>query len=157
MPGNVLWTPFRQVHVLPEMPTIQSSASYVLGDLVGNAFWEEWAWCHRCSGMFCYQYGTGSCPAHGDGGHDRSGSAELDYGNGYALNMSAGYEGQQLGWRWCNKCHGLYYDNATTSGWCPAGGGHDSRPRLIGWNQAYGAEFLGSYGDVNGCFYIMMS
>jgi hypothetical protein len=28
-------------------------------------------------------------------------------------------------WRWCNRCQGLFYSGQTTSGTCPAGGGHN--------------------------------
>jgi Zn finger protein HypA/HybF involved in hydrogenase expression len=29
------------------------------------------------------------------------------------------------GWRWCNKCQGLFYAWNLTTGACPAGGGHN--------------------------------
>ena len=31
----------------------------------------------------------------------------------------------QSNWRWCYRCQGLYFAGSPTSGWCPAGGGHD--------------------------------
>jgi hypothetical protein len=31
----------------------------------------------------------------------------------------------QDNWRWCHKCQGLMYAGGPTSGFCPAGGGHD--------------------------------
>ncbi len=31
----------------------------------------------------------------------------------------------QNGWRWCNKCQGLFLTGNPNLGWCPAGGGHD--------------------------------
>lgn len=32
----------------------------------------------------------------------------------------------QAGWRWCNRCQGLFFGGNGTSGACPAGGGHNS-------------------------------
>jgi hypothetical protein len=31
----------------------------------------------------------------------------------------------QAGWRWCNRCQGLFYGGGSTTGWCVLGGGHD--------------------------------
>lgn len=31
----------------------------------------------------------------------------------------------QRNWRWCNKCHGLFFAGNRTTGACPAVGGHD--------------------------------
>jgi hypothetical protein len=31
----------------------------------------------------------------------------------------------QANWRWCNKCQGLFFAGNPTTGYCPAGGGHD--------------------------------
>jgi hypothetical protein len=32
----------------------------------------------------------------------------------------------QAGWRWCNKCQGLFFSGSPTQGVCPAWGAHDS-------------------------------
>jgi hypothetical protein len=32
----------------------------------------------------------------------------------------------QAGWRWCNKCQGLFFAGSATQGVCPAWGAHDS-------------------------------
>ena len=36
----------------------------------------------------------------------------------------------QNSWRYCGKCHGLFYDGYPEKGSCPSGGGHEA----LGWN-----------------------
>jgi hypothetical protein len=108
------------------------SANYTFGDLIGPWFTGRWARCNRCQGLFNIDNNTtGTCPATGGGGHDWSGSS---FPPGPSLpsapSCNVSHEGnsaaQQGGWRWCNKCEGLFYSGGYTSGNCPAGGGHDS-------------------------------
>lgn len=80
---------------------------------------DGWRWCQKCEGAFFgrnHPNPSGRCPR--GGAHD-SVSSGL-----YSLihNMSTDF-GQQ-GWRWCNKCEGLFF-TAYNSGRCPAGGAHD--------------------------------
>ncbi|WP_428338671.1 hypothetical protein [Mycobacterium sp.] len=35
--------------------------------------------------------------------------------------------GAQAQWRFCNRCHGLFYDGYPDKGHCPAGGGHHAQ------------------------------
>jgi len=79
-------------------------------------FQEYWRWCHRCQGLF---YGGkpisgtvgGSCPA--GGGHEGSSSAN------YVLAINSAVPSGQHGWRWCQKCQGLFFGDNPGSV-CPA-------------------------------------
>ena len=42
--------------------------------------------------------------------------------------------GDQIAWRYCDKCHAMFYDGYPNKGNCPAGGGH----------HAYGYRFYAS-------------
>src|ERR1700694_1075143 len=57
-----------------------------------------------------------ACPAGGT--HDPSRSSA------YAMRVGDGGQGTQAGWRWCQKCQGLFAMNADLGAW-PAGGRED--------------------------------
>jgi hypothetical protein len=104
------------------------SQNYTLGDDVGTQILDNWWLCGRCQVVFYAGFGTGVCPDSGGGGHNYAGTTAYD------LNVSGGFSGQQVGWWWCNQCQGLYFyeqGTATTSGTCPAGGGHNTHPQLM--------------------------
>jgi hypothetical protein len=77
-----------------------------------------WRWCSKCYALF---YGPSksqtACPAKGT--HDDTGSGEYQV----VVGDVAPKEANQDGWRWCNKCHGLWYSGA--GGACGKGGQHD--------------------------------
>ncbi|KUR77825.1 hypothetical protein AQZ50_08575 [Novosphingobium sp. Fuku2-ISO-50] len=81
-----------------------------------------WSWCNKCQGFFYSRAsqgagGMGHCPAGGT--HSKDGS-----GNYIALIGEDGPR-QQGGWRWCDKCMGMFYSRASAGkGVCPAGGAH---------------------------------
>ena len=90
------------------------SGNYTLNDALGTSVWENWYWCDRCGVLFLAFWGTGTCPASGGGGHDYA-TNKAEYMM-YALTNSAGVPHQQPGWHACNKCHGLFFGQGTTSG-----------------------------------------
>ncbi|HEY3115204.1 MAG TPA: M23 family metallopeptidase [Chloroflexota bacterium] len=82
---------------------------------------EGWRWCKKCLGLF---YGVkplsgsigGVCPAQG--AHEQGSSVN------YVLAFSAVMiPAGQSGWRWCQKCQGLFYGGNPGSV-CPAGDAH---------------------------------
>jgi hypothetical protein len=80
----------------------------------------DWAWCHKCRGLFYGpQQSSSWCPAGGQ--HNDSGS----YNYGLLYDASGSQSGVQENWSWCNKCRGLFYGPQQSSSWCPAGGRHD--------------------------------
>lgn len=83
-----------------------------------------WSWCNKCMGFF-YSHasegagGMGHCPAGGT--HTKEGSGA------YAALIGEDGPRQQGGWRWCNKCMGMFYSRSRgTMGVCPAGAAHDA-------------------------------
>lgn len=81
-----------------------------------------WRNCRACSGtFFAFNETKGLCPARADGGpHDDTGSPWL--GVHYGASSASSMQG---GWRWCEKCQGMFFgrDNKD-AGVCPAGGAH---------------------------------
>jgi hypothetical protein len=77
-----------------------------------------WRYCGRCAGM-TYGFGeVGVCPASGS--HSTFNSSDYAIVHGADSDPPL-VEGQQ-GWRWCEKCSGLYFGGSTSV--CPAGGSH---------------------------------
>lgn len=83
---------------------------------------QNWAWCHNCQGLFYGPMQSSSwCPAEAGTRHDGSESYSYDLDNDPAY-----YTGDQPGWRWCDKCQGLFYGPFQTASCCPKDGGlHD--------------------------------
>jgi hypothetical protein len=79
----------------------------------------DWRKCTYCKGLF-YNGGTkGVCPGR-RGGHIAeavSSEYQLVYGR------SAG-PAQQDNWRFCDKCHGMFFLPQNAAAVCPAGGNH---------------------------------
>ena len=80
----------------------------------------DWRFCNKCHTMFFDGYpNKGVCP--GGGGHTAAGYVfGLWDVNGPRFPTSK----MQDNWRFCNKCHTLFYDGYADKGRCPAGGGH---------------------------------
>lgn len=79
----------------------------------------NWRWCNKCQGLWYGPYqGSSTCPEGGQ--HSLSGS-----GN-YSLVVSPAVAppNHQIGWRWCNKCQGLWYGPNQASSNCPEGSTH---------------------------------
>jgi hypothetical protein len=107
------------------------SGNYRMQTELADPGQHNWRRCQRCSGLFYWHWSTtGWCPA--GGGHDYSGSLD------YSLLLGVFPAPYQSGWYWCPRCAGLFFlgtwfGASTTSGWCPAGGGH----QRVGGDAAY--------------------
>lgn len=129
------------------------SAPYaVLTDVAANGEYSEvfqrgWRECSVCQALFFGDAGGGLCPGGGRhrdaSGRDlmlllRGGAAQAVFDRAAAIEANADnvvsapapLGGAALGktaqpdWRWCRKCHGLYFGRSAVG--CPAGGGHDA-------------------------------
>ena len=58
----------------------------------------------------------GSCPS--GNGHSKQGSGD------YHIQYGTPSNGEQEGWRWCNKCYCLCF-SGNGKGYCPDGGKHN--------------------------------
>jgi hypothetical protein len=93
---------------------------------------DGWRCCQKCSGLF---YGfrlqrdpdEGHCAA-GDK-HDSTNSKD------YMVPFSDAGPGMQMGWRYCQKCQGLFYSDHPTQGACPCGGQHDHANRSLSYDM----------------------
>lgn len=80
----------------------------------------DWRFCNKCDALFYDGYSDkGVCPR--GGGHVAQG-----YMFGLWDVSGPGFPGapRQSDWRFCNKCHVLFFDGYPDKGRCPAGGGH---------------------------------
>ncbi|MGO1068367.1 hypothetical protein [Lysobacter sp. CA199] len=84
----------------------------------------RWCRCKYCNVLFFNGYrNKGACSANGRKGHEALGSG------GYLVPHDVpGTPTAQTEWRFCNKCHAMFYDGygerGAEKGQCPAGGGH---------------------------------
>ncbi|MCQ4044741.1 hypothetical protein [Streptantibioticus rubrisoli] len=91
-----------------------------------------WRWCQKCQGLFyALNPDQGTCPADRQA-HDSSGSAPyaMPYDDGNAPHA-------QSGWRWCQKCQGLFYALNPDQGTCPA----DRQAHDSSGSASYGTPF----------------
>ncbi|MBD3345689.1 MAG: hypothetical protein GF401_11570 [Chitinivibrionales bacterium] len=83
----------------------------------------QWRWCKNCKGLwFSGHTSGGKCP-YNNSNHSFENSYQyiLEFGSpGHSCEIP----GRQCGWRFCNKCKGLFY-SAYGNGVCKAGGSHD--------------------------------
>lgn len=85
----------------------------------------DWWYCVNCYGMYHSDNDAagGVCPAGGQHQNDTSyTNYSIPYGD--TSSISAGGCGVQAGWRWCDRCQGLFWGNAAAESRCPAGGQH---------------------------------
>jgi hypothetical protein len=80
----------------------------------------DWRKCQHCKGLF-YNGGPsrGACPGR-RGGHEAAAQSpefQLVYGRPPGPS-------RQDNWRFCDKCHGLFYMPRNADAVCPGGGNH---------------------------------
>ncbi len=87
-----------------------------------------WSWCVKCQGFFYSHASAGA----GGMGHCPAGGAHVKTGSGaYAAVIGEDGPRQQGGWRWCNKCMGMFYARAGAGkGVCPAD--HQPHTDIVG-------------------------
>jgi hypothetical protein len=94
----------------------------LFGDAILGAQ-NAWRWCQKCQGLFFSgNPSQGVCPflslLPGPTGNSHDGSASAHY----SLMFGDQSTGTQGGWRWCQKCQGLFFSGSPAQGPCPAGG-----------------------------------
>lgn len=84
----------------------------------------SWRYCGKCHAMFYDGYAQkGACPAP---------VAPVNHGHvaaGYVFSLphdAPGTNTTQTEWRYCGKCHVMFYDGYPQKGACSSGGGHTS-------------------------------
>jgi hypothetical protein len=93
-----------------------------------------WRFCRKCQGLFFHNLVPGEdigagvfsdCPAGGI--HDGSMGFESGSSGHYMMEIGEGNgsTNPQGGWRFCSKCHGLFFSENPDHGKCPSGGKHD--------------------------------
>lgn len=82
---------------------------------------ENWRFCHKCQAMFFNSFpNKGRCPA-GSGHRQESPGINFFLPHDVPPTTHA-----QSAWRFCRKCHALFFDGFPTKGSC-AGGGHEAQ------------------------------
>ena len=105
--------------VLPPRPSMAMSGSQ-----------SNWRFCSRCFTMF---YNG----ALGEGGACPAGGSHLAQGLLFTMRYDdaatepATY---QYSWRYCQKCHAMFYDGGASKGRCPARGAHVAQGLSFGMN-----------------------
>ena len=83
---------------------------------------KKWRRCTKCQALFFNGYpGKGRCPADSGRGHSADTNPNMDPGIPHDI---PGTPVAQTGWRFCNKCYGMFYDGYPAKGLCAAGGPH---------------------------------
>ncbi|TGL63545.1 hypothetical protein [Leptospira sarikeiensis] len=103
--------------------SISTGPQYVISGLSTQP---NWAWCHKCNGLF--YFGTGQqnssiCPRDGLP-HEAIGSG--NYMVPFLSNGQPTPSGYQDHWHWCNKCQAIWFDLSGAPNVCPNGGTHNS-------------------------------
>ena len=99
----------------------------------GPSYWwqDQWRWCRRCQEL-SYNGGVlGWCPAGGR--HDHAGSYNyfMSHDNPYL------YVPRQNGWRFCEKCMGLFYGPGQDASWCPQADRHRASASSFDYQLRY--------------------
>src|SRR6266550_732632 len=87
---------------------------------------KAWFRCGKCQGLYfaldqSHLGGVCAVCLPNDCLHEHTGSWEYTL----TADVKLGPVGTQKGWRWCNKCDGLYYPELLNQGVCPAGQTHN--------------------------------
>lgn len=86
---------------------------------------DAWRYCRNCYVLFYDGYPHKGACASG-GGHQALG-VDDELGENYLLSHSIPENAhQQAAWRYCRKCHSLFYNGFSNKGVCTAGGEHDA-------------------------------
>ncbi len=110
------------VQNLSSTPITSVSAQYVIAGLSTQS---NWAWCHKCNGLFYFGSGQPNSICPRDGGlHEAIGSA--NYQLPYLSNGQSPPSGFQDHWHWCKNCQAIWFDSPGAPNVCPRGGAHDS-------------------------------
>lgn len=93
--------------------------------VAGLSTQSNWAWCHKCNGLFYFGAGqqNSMCPRDGLP-HEAIGSA--NYMLPFLSNGQPTPSGYQDHWHWCNKCQAIWFDLSGAPNVCPNGGTHNS-------------------------------
>ncbi|HEX3102394.1 MAG TPA: hypothetical protein VHQ01_11405, partial [Pyrinomonadaceae bacterium] len=89
---------------------------------------QDWRFCDKCFNLFFDGYpDKGRCPA--GGGHRAQGyNFALLYGSTTLTYPPPPPDPSVQGnWRYCDKCHVMFFDGFAGKGRCPAGGGHNAQ------------------------------
>ena len=102
----------------------------------------DWRFCGKCHQMFFDGYADkGRCAA--GGGHAAIGFVfKIEYSMSRQQELPG--RRRQYDWRFCNKCHTLFYDGYSEKGVCPRGGGHVAQGFIFGLWDTEGPTFPGS-------------
>jgi hypothetical protein len=99
----------------------------------------SWRWCFKCRGLFAGQgkKSVGVCP---DGGAHKPRPVDI-----YVLLSDLGSENAELDKFWfrCQKCRGMFANNAGNTGDCPKGAAHaPTGPAHALWRGAAAIPFM---------------
>lgn len=99
----------------------------------------DWRYCGKCHSMFFDGYSDkGGCPS--GGGHSAIGyNFSIEYSAGRTQELPR--RSRQYDWRFCNKCHVLFFDGYPTKGVCARGGGHIAQGYIFGLWDTSGPTF----------------
>jgi hypothetical protein len=79
----------------------------------------NYRWCNKCQGLWLgTNQAASTCPEGGTHNNVGSGNYSL------VRNATTTPANHQSGWRWCNKCHGLWFGPNQAASTCPEGGTH---------------------------------
>ncbi len=79
----------------------------------------NYRWCNKCQGLWLgTRQSSSNCPQGGTHNNVGSGNYSL------VRNATTTPANHQSGWRWCNKCQGLWFGPNQASSTCPEGGTH---------------------------------
>ncbi|MCA1638594.1 MAG: hypothetical protein LC768_09715 [Acidobacteria bacterium] len=96
----------------------------------------EWWLCEKCYIVFYNGYANKGVCAKG-GGHYANRATQQNYFLPYDTPETPK---AQANWRFCNKCHGMFWDGYPNKGSCPTGGGHFAQ----GYNFTLTHDVIGS-------------
>jgi M6 family metalloprotease-like protein len=106
--GLAIWHIQQNAVKLPSNITLPEAGPYV-----GQA---GWLFCDKCQGLFFSIPSPGPCPEDG-GDHRRPKSPAANYFN-YMMVSGVSEPIRQSGWRYCNKCQGLFYGPNQAGSFC---------------------------------------
>lgn len=99
----------------------------------------DWRFCGKCQQLFFDGYPEkGRCSA--GGGHSAIGfNFSIEYSSSRTQELPA--RRRQYDWRFCQKCHSMFFDGYPNKGVCQAGGGHVAAGYIFGLWDVNGPSF----------------